>query len=31
LFVGTLLWLRIDASRELSTESFVAAVPVHAR
>jgi hypothetical protein len=27
LCVGTLLWFKIDASRELSTESFVTPVP----
>jgi hypothetical protein len=30
LCLGTLLWFKIDASRELRTESFVAPVPVPA-
>jgi len=30
LFVGALLWFKIDASREVSAESFAAAVPVTA-
>jgi MFS transporter, ACS family, glucarate transporter len=28
LCLGTLLWFKIDASRELTTESYVAPVPV---
>ena len=31
LFLGALLWLKIDASKEVSPESFVAAVPATAR
>ena len=30
LFLGALLWFKIDASRELSVESFVAPVPLPA-